>query len=124
MSIRRKKRIEELLKAEIGNIVRREMSDGITPFLSITAVEVTKDLSIAKVFVSFLNGKDAKPNLAKLVKAEGFIRSQLNKVIRLKRIPKLDFRQDESIAKAFALDEVLSRISRDESNSPEDSEEN
>ena len=124
MVSRRQRRIEVLLKAEIGNIVRREMSDGVTPFMSITGVEVSKDLSVAKVYISFLNGQDARKNLALLEKANGFIRSELNKVLRLKRIPRLIFRQDETIERAFKLDEVFNKIGSNEHDNTDDCEEN
>ena len=124
MVTRRQKRIEELLRDEIGRVVRRELGDNLTPFLSITSVEVTKDLSMAKVYVSFLNDRDAKGNLAKLERAGGFIRSEMNKVLRMKRIPKLYFRRDVSIAKAFKLEEVFSRIrDNDECDNTDNSEE-
>jgi len=123
MATRRQKRLEGVLRDEIDRIIRREMGDLITPLMSITGVEVAKDLSVAKVFVSFLEGQDTKDVLAKLDRAGGFIRSQLNKVLRMRRIPKLYFRLDETIAKAFRIEEVLSRVIGNESDSSEDSEE-
>jgi ribosome-binding factor A len=123
MATRRQKRLEGVLRDEIGRIIRREMGDMVTPLMSITAVEVAKDLSVAKVFVSFLEGQDSKSTLAKLEKAGGFIRSKLNKVLRMRRIPKLYFRLDETIAKAFRIEEVISRVMGNESVSSDDSEE-
>jgi len=110
MLSRRQKRLKDLLREEIGLIIRREMSDGISSLLTITEVEISKDLSSAKVYVSFLNGKDVRKSIKKLRKAGGFIRSQLNKVVRLKRIPKLNFVLDDTIARAFELEEVFEKI--------------
>ncbi len=121
MSSFRIKRVEEALRAEIGEIIRREMSETITAFMSITAVEISKDLSSAKVFVSFLNKWEAEKTLEKLEKAGGFIRSELNKVIRLKKIPRLIFRQDETIENAFKLEKLFDKIKEDERRSKENS---
>jgi ribosome-binding factor A len=123
MASRRQQRIEVLLKAEIGNIIRREMSDIITSFMSITDVEVSKDFSVAKVYVSFLSNRDSEKTLESLEKAGGFIRSELNKVLRMRRIPRLIFRRDETIAKAFKLEEVFEKIHSNESGTSDDSEE-
>ena len=110
MSSRRQKRIRELLRDEIGRIIRNEMSDGITSLMSITTVEVSKDFSVAKVYVSFLDGEDTEKYLSRLKKAEGFIRSELNKAVRLKRMPRLNFYLDETIANAFKLEQVFDKI--------------
>ena len=124
MPIYRIKRVEELLRGEIVNIIRRDMDGGHSPYMTITAVRVSKDLSTAKVYVSFLEGQDVESWLAKLEKAGGYIRGELNKVIRMRRIPKLFFRQDDTIAKAFKLEEVFERINKEnERNSKENSEE-
>ena len=110
MLSRRQKRLKDLLREEIGLIIRREMSDRISSLLTITEVEISKDLSSAKVYVSFLDGTNVRKSIDKLQKAGGFIRSQLNKVVRLKRIPKLNFVRDDTIARAFELEEVFEKI--------------
>jgi ribosome-binding factor A len=122
MANRRKKRVEELLRDEICEIVRRRMDDGVTPFMSITSVEVSRDFSTAKVFVSFLNPEDSAAHMRKLKKAQGFIRAELNKVIRLRRIPKLNFQLDDGIARAFRLEEIFARINENEQADTGDSE--
>lgn len=110
MLSRRQKRLKDLLREEIGVIIRREICDGISSLLTITEVEISKDLSSAKVYVSFLNGKDVRKSIKKLRKAGGYIRSQLNKVVRLKRIPKLNFVLDDTIERASELEEVFEII--------------
>jgi ribosome-binding factor A len=116
----RLKRVEELLRDEIVNIIRRDMDGGQSPFMTITAVKVSKDLSTAKVYVSFLEGQDAESWLAKLDKAGGYIRSELSRVIRLRRIPRLYFKRDETIAKAFKLEEVFERINKENERNSEE----
>lgn len=110
MFSRRQKRIRELLRGEIGRIIRNEMSDGVSSLMSITIVEVSKDLGVAKIYISFLDGEDTKKYLSRLRKAEGFIRSELNKVVRLKRMPRLNFYIDKTIANAFKLEKIFDKI--------------
>jgi ribosome-binding factor A len=118
MAGRRIKRVENLLRDELVQVIKREMGDIVTPLMSITSVEVSKDLSSAKVYVSFLNSDESESNIAKLTKAEGFIRGILNRKIRIKRIPKLIFKRDETIAKAFRLEEIFESLHKDEQSDP------
>ena len=118
MTSRRIRRVEDLLRDEIVQVIRREMGDIVTPHMSITKVEVSKDLSSAKVYISFLNSAESESNIAKLTKAEGYIRGILNRNIRMKRIPKLVFKRDETIAKAFRLEEIFESLHKDEQSDP------
>ncbi len=102
------------MRDELVEIIKREMDDIVNPLMSITSVEVSKDLASAKVYVSFLDGVDSEGNIAKLTKAEGYIRGLLNRKIRIKRIPKLIFKHDETIAKAFRLEEIFESLHKDE----------
>ena len=121
MASRRQKRVEDLLRDEIVQIIRREFTDGDSPYLTFTGVEVSKDFSNARVFVSFLQKSKEKAWMKKLTKAEGFIRSKLDKVVRLRRIPRLFFKVDDSIARAFELEETLAQITSNEENSQDNS---
>ena len=121
MLSRRQKRLKDLLREEIGLIIRREMSDRISLLLTITEVEISKDLSSAKVYVSIYDGKGVRKSISTLQKAGGFIRSELNKVVRLKRIPKLNFCHDETIARAFELEEVFEKIRKNDEPGEENS---
>lgn len=80
-------------------------------------MDVTNDLSQAKVYLSVLGDEEQKENSLKaLEKANGFLRSELGKRIRLRHIPELIFKFDESIAYGSHIEKLLGEISKNDSN--------
>ncbi|TAK01500.1 MAG: 30S ribosome-binding factor RbfA [Chloroflexota bacterium] len=90
-------RVDELLRQEIGQLLAREVADPRIGFATITDVETTPDLRHAKVWVSVI-GTDAERNaaVAALAHAVPFIRHELGVRLRIKRIPDLHVRLDET----------------------------
>ncbi|NOZ25207.1 MAG: 30S ribosome-binding factor RbfA [Nitrospirae bacterium] len=111
---KRSKRVGDLLREEIADIVMRRVKDPRLGFLTVTSVEVTDDLKIARVYVSVLKKADTESTLSILSSARGFIRSELRKRVRMKVLPALEFRVDESIEYGARIDELLNRIRREE----------
>ena len=111
----RQDKIQALLKEEISNILRREFADPRLGFVTITDVEVSPDISFAKVFVSIF-GKDEEKetNLAVLKHAKSYIRQLLSKRIRMRTVPEIDFRLDTSIDHGMKITELLEQIKHDE----------
>ena len=94
----RAERVGEQMKQEIMDIVNNKVKDPRIGFLTITDVEVTNDLSIAKVYLTVLgNDKQVDDTFKGLEKAKGFIKSELGSRMRLRIIPELNFEYDESI---------------------------
>ncbi|WP_269668346.1 30S ribosome-binding factor RbfA [Staphylococcus arlettae] len=94
----RAERVGEQMKQEIMDIVNNKVKDPRIGFLTITDVEVTNDLSIAKVYLTVLgNDKQVDDTFKGLQKAKGFIKSELGSRMRLRIIPELNFEYDESI---------------------------
>ncbi|HYM90632.1 MAG TPA: 30S ribosome-binding factor RbfA [bacterium] len=109
-------RLRELFKEEVSTILQREMKDPRIGFVSITDVEVSADLRHAKIFVSILGDADAKAKtMGALGNAQGFIRKELGRRIRLRRIPELHFRLDESIERGARVQRLLRRVAEGES---------
>jgi ribosome-binding factor A len=107
-------RLRELLRAEISAIVQKEMKDPRIGFVSVTDVEVSPDLRHAKVFVSILGDEAAKAKtMAGLANAQGFIRTELGGRIRLRRVPELLFRLDESIEHGARVQRLLRRVAEE-----------
>lgn len=103
-SFNRTERLNSLLKEEIGVIIQR-LKDPRIGFLTILDVELTKDLSIAKVYVSIYGDLDTRnKTMEALESASGFIRGELAGRIRIKSIPELRFIYDKS-------EEIRERIS-------------
>ena len=82
-----------------GSIKDRRVSS----FLSITKVDVSKDLSFADVYVSDICGKDIEKGAEGLQSAAGFIQSQLGTQMHIRKIPRLRFHSDASIGESFDL---------------------
>lgn len=103
--------VQAQLKREISLIIHDELSDPRLGFITITKVELTKDLRYAKVFFSVLgNDQDYKKCQKALESALGFIRRLVGQRIRLRFVPELDFREDRSIEYSIRIQQVLDEI--------------
>lgn len=109
-------RVGEQIKKELSQILQTEFKDPRIGFLTITGVEVTGDLSEAKVYLSVLGSDEQKAEtLHALARGTGFIRSELGKRIRLRIVPKLFFKFDTSIEYGTHIEELLSRLNEGKS---------
>jgi ribosome-binding factor A len=107
---KRAQRVSDLLREEIAEIVMKKVKDPRLGFLTITGVTITDDLKIAKVYVSILKGEERETTLDILNSAKGFIRGEIAKRVRMKTIPSLEFRIDESIEHGYRIDRLLKDI--------------
>jgi ribosome-binding factor A len=104
-------RLRELLKIEVSEILQRQMKDPRIGFVSVTDVELSADLRHAKVFVSIFGDAEAKARTMEgLESAQGFIRTALARRIRLRRIPEVLFRIDESIERGARVNRLLRQV--------------
>jgi ribosome-binding factor A len=112
----RKERWNSQLRQEISDLVQRYIKDPrLGTFVSITAVEVSKDLRYAKVFVSSLGTEaEKKETLVALASASGYIRHELGERMKARRIPELSFKLDETIEKANKLLRIMDEIASEE----------
>ena len=112
----RPERVAELMKREIAGILARELRDPrVSSMVSVTDVEVTKDLSFARVFVSLLaEGEERERTLVALQRAAGFVRHQLAPRLGLREVPDLRFVHDASIERGARVEEILKKIERGE----------
>ena len=117
--LNRTRRIGELIQREIAQMLQREIKDPRVKNVSISAVKVNRDLSIAKVFYTLMDAPnndkaDRADFLAQskqgLDKASGFIRHSLGKKIQLRKMPKLDFRYDESILRGANMSRLIDEV--------------
>jgi ribosome-binding factor A len=110
----RMNKIDEELRKEIGTIISLELKNPrLTGLISVTKVKTTPDLRFAKVYVSMINEKSKKENLAILKQSSGFIRSGIAKKVNLRTTPELIFEFDESLEYGSKIDEILKDISKD-----------
>lgn len=104
-------RVGEQIKKELSQILQTELKDPRVGFITVTGVDVTSDLSQAKVFLSVFGTEQQKEDSLKAVaRATGFIRSELGKRIRLRLTPELEFQLDASIEYGSRIDELLNKL--------------
>jgi ribosome-binding factor A len=105
---RRTDRINELLREEIAVLVRDEVRDPRVGLATVTAVETSPELDHAKVYITTLSQDDERAEVvAGLRSAAPFIRSQLSKRLRLRRIPELHFEIDRVLDEALRIEALL-----------------
>jgi len=97
------------MKQEIADILMRKIKDPRIGFVTVTDVEVADDLRNAKVFVS-VYGAEKTTTLKGLESASPYIRSELGKRMRMKFIPELLFRYDDSVERGAHINELLHEI--------------
>ncbi len=103
-------RIGSLMEKEISMILQREAKDEILKEVSISFVEVTNDLSFAKVYFTCYN-KDKKDQILKsLENAKGYIRTELASRIDVRHVPELRFIFDESIEYGMKIEKKIQEI--------------
>ena len=131
----RSRRVGELIQRELATMLTRDVKDPRLAFVSITAVDVTRDLSLAKVFYTVINADIDSDNHNKnhgskkqsedkekvregLNKASGFLRYELGQRIKLRIVPRLEFKYDESVLHGAQLTQLIdSAIADDEDRS-------
>jgi ribosome-binding factor A len=105
-------RVAEQIRQEIIPIVEYELNDSRIGFVTVTDVEVTPDLKLAKIFVSVMPGeegneKEKETSLQALNHAAGYIRRELGARLRLRYTPQLSFLYDHSIERGNRIEELL-----------------
>lgn len=108
MSNMRAERVGEQMKKEVMDIINNKVKDPRVGFITITDVELTNDLSQAKVFLTVLgNKKEVNGTFKALDKAKGFIKSELGSRMRLRIVPELFFEYDESIEYGNKIEKMI-----------------
>lgn len=110
-TVQRIERLKDQLKVEISDILRKETKDPRIGFVSITDVEVSRDLRHVKVYVSILGDEEEKATtMAGLAQATGFIRTELGQRIRLRYTPEITFKLDRSLERGARVVELLNQV--------------
>lgn len=112
MEFSRTDRISVEIQKAVSEIINNELKDPrIQGLISVTKVDVSKDLRYAKIFLSVYGDEETKQNILEaLTHAEGFIKRELANRVRLKFLPKLNFKLDESIEYSIHISKILKDI--------------
>lgn len=101
-------RVGQQIQKEVAMILQREIKDPRLSMVTVSAVEVTRDLAYAKVFVTFLNqDEDVKVSLEILNEASGFVRGLLAKRLKARIMPELRFVYDQSMVEGVRMTSLV-----------------
>jgi len=104
-------RVDELLRQEIGALLAKELADPRIGFATITDVETSPDLRHAKVWVSVIGGRTDRVETVRALQASmGFVRHELGKRLRIKRIPALHIQLDDSAERGTRVLHLLQEL--------------
>lgn len=114
---KRSDRVAQELQKEVAIILQREVKDPRIGMVTVSDVEVSRDLAYAKIFVTFLfdNDQEAiKQGMRGLEKASPYIRSLVGKAMRLRIVPELRFIYDESLVEGMRMSNLVSNVIRED----------
>ena len=114
---KRSDRVAQELKKEVAVILQREVKDPPIGMVTVSDVEVSRDLAYAKIFVTFLFDNDQEAinqGMKGLEKASPYIRSLVGKVMRLRIVPELRFIYDESLVEGMRMSNLVSNVIRED----------
>jgi ribosome-binding factor A len=104
-------RIDHLLRQEIGEILARDVQDPRIGFVTITDVETAPDLSTARVWVSVIGQpEEREQTIRALQRAMPFVRHELGARVRLRRIPELHLRTDDTAQRGTRVLQLLAEL--------------
>jgi ribosome-binding factor A len=106
----RPQKIGDLIQRELSDLLCRELRDPRVGMVTITSVDVSPDMSHAKVFFTILDKENLRETTETLQRAAGFLRSRLAKRVTLYSMPELRFQYDESIARADRLSQLIDSV--------------
>ena len=106
-SFSRTDRVSAQLRRELGALVREAVAEHGLPSVSVSDVEVTRDLAHAKVFVTALQAERSQEALKGLRTVAGEIRFRLARAVKLRHVPELHFHYDDSVDRGERIDTLL-----------------
>ncbi len=117
----RSRRVGEQIQRELAELLQRELNDPRLGMVTVSAVEVSRDLSVAKVYFTVLTpGHDVQQTLKGLNHASGFLRRELGRRMMLRVVPELRFQFDSSIEHGSHLSALIDKAVSEDSDKNED----
>ena len=111
MKGKRAARLNEQLKRELSELIRTQVRDPRVGLVTITGVDVAADLGSARVFVRRAGADDdLDASLEGLMAAAPFLRSELGRILSIRKIPELRFQKDRSLEHAQRIEQILSEV--------------
>ncbi|MDD5447875.1 MAG: 30S ribosome-binding factor RbfA [Actinomycetota bacterium] len=108
---RKTKRLEETIKEKLAILIEQQVKDPRIDFVTITDVEVASDLRHANIYISVMGEEDkVREALAGLESAKGFLKRHLGKELRVKYLPELSFKYEQTAREALRLQEIMKNV--------------
>ena len=105
----RSHRVADFIQRELSGLIRSELKDPrISPMLTIASVEVSRDLSVAKIYFSLFDASERKETQDALVHASSFLRRKLARQMNTRSVPQLRFHYDDSAEKGAYMSALIS----------------
>jgi ribosome-binding factor A len=102
--------VADLIQRELSELLRREVRDPRVGMVTLTSVDVSPDLSHAKVFFTILEKEKLAGTTRALQRASGFLRSQLARRMKMYTTPELRFAYDESVERGDRLSQLIDSV--------------
>ncbi len=106
---KRSERVAGQIRRDLAKLIQQEIKDPEVGFVSLSDVEVTRDLSHAKVFITVFDPEKATTSLKALRRAAAFLRRRLGQELRLRHVPELHFIHDDSVEQGSHIDQLISK---------------
>lgn len=115
MKKKRVQQISEEIKRAVSDIINHKLKDPRIPqIISIVHVDVTNDLSYAKIYYSILGDSEKREEAHDaLESSKGFIRRELAKVVKIRVMPELIFIYDDSLDISYRISELINEVKND-----------
>lgn len=104
---KRSERVAGSLRRELAQLIQLEIKDPEVGFVSLSDVEVSRDLSHAKVFITVFESEKAASSLKALQRAAGYLRKRLGQEMRIRSVPELHFHHDASVETGLRMDGLI-----------------
>jgi ribosome-binding factor A len=120
MAVNRTDRLNSLLKEVISEVIRKEVRNPrVVELVTVTRVQISKDLRHAKVFISVIGTEQDKfETIEALNSGAGFIAVQASQKVVMRYFPELVFKLDDSVEKHMRIEELLNKISKERESRP------
>ena len=106
----RPQRLGDLIQREVSELIRLELRDPRVGMITVTSVDVSPDMSHAKVFFTLLEKEKLPETLAGLKRSAGFLRSQLARRIKMYTTPELRFEYDETVEQGDRISRLIDSV--------------
>lgn len=118
----RSERVAGQIRRELAKIIQLEIRDPEIGFISLSDVEVTRDLAHAKIFITVFETEKAQASIKALQAQARFLRYRLSQEMRIRQVPELHFHHDASVETGLKMDQLIDAARATDRDDPEDTD--